>query len=139
MQTVTPYLLYKDVATALTYLEKAFGFKEVLRYMGEEGYVSHAEMKVGDGTIFLGDPGDDYRNPNDLGQRTVGVDVLVDDVDAHFKRARAAGVEIDEEPTDQEYGTRRYIARDLEGHRWFFSQLVRQVAPEQWGATVPEN
>jgi uncharacterized glyoxalase superfamily protein PhnB len=62
--------------------------------------------------------------------------VLVDNVDGHCERARAAGAEIDEEPADQEYGERRYSAVDLEGHRWFFAQPIREVAPEEWGATV---
>lgn len=136
MQTITPYLLYKDVDAALAFLAQAFGFKEVLRYAGAEGYVNHAEMRVGDGRIYLGDPGEQYRSPADQGAETVGIYVLVDDVDAHFERARAAGVEIREEPTDQEYGERRYSARDPEGHVWFFAQPTRSVAPEEWGATV---
>ena len=60
----------------------------------------------------------------------------MDDVDAHYERAKAAGAEILAEPEDQEYGDRRYTARDLEGHHWFFAQQVRQVDPEEWGATV---
>ncbi len=135
MQTVTPYLLYADVDAALDFLSRAFGFEEVLRYTGSEGYVNHAEMRVGDdASIYLGDPGDDYRNPKQLGQETVGIHVLVDDVDAHCEQARAAGAEIKEEPADQEYGERRFIARDLEGHYWFFGKQVREVAPEEWGA-----
>jgi len=137
MQTITPYLLYRDVDAALGFLAKAFGFKEELRYTGEEGYVNHAEMRIGDGKIYLGDPGDQYRNPKELGQETVGIYVLVDDVDSHFQRAQAAGAEIKEEPADQEYGERRYTARDPEGHYWFFAQPTRAVAPEEWGATVP--
>ncbi len=136
MQTVTPYLLYEDVAAALGFLERAFGFEEVLRYTGKEGYVNHAEMRLGDGKIYLGDPGEEYRNPRELGQETVGISVVVDDVDGHFERARAAGAEITEEPADQEYGERRYSARDVEGHVWFFAQPTRDVAPERWGATV---
>ena len=136
MQIVTPYLLYKDVDAALEFLSKAFGFKEVLRYTGEEGYVNHAEMRIGDGKIYMGDPGEQHRSPADLGQETVGIYVLVDDVDEHFEHARAAGAEIEEEPTDQEYGERRYTARDLEGHAWYFAQPTREVAPEEWGATV---
>jgi PhnB protein len=136
MQTVTPYLLYRDCESALDFLSKAFGFKEVLRYVGEEGYINHAEMRAGDGVIFMGDPGDHYRNPRDVGHETVGIYVLVDDVDAHFERARAAGAEIREEPTDQVYGERRYSAFDPEGHCWFFAQPTREVAPEEWGATV---
>lgn len=136
MQTITPYLLYKDVAAALDYLASAFGFKEVLRYTGEQGYVNHAEMRIGDARIFMGDPGEQYRNPADLGQETVGIYVLVDDVDAHFAVAKAAGVEILEEPTDQEYGERRYTARDPEGHHWFFAQPTHAVEPEEWGAVA---
>jgi PhnB protein len=135
MQTITPYLLYEDVDAALSFLSKTFGFKEVLRYTGEEGYVNHAEMSLGDGKIYLGDPGEQYRNPKDVGE-TVDIYVLVEDVDAHFERAKAAGAEIREEPTDQEYGERRYAARDPEGHMWFFAQPIREVAPDDWGATV---
>jgi PhnB protein len=135
-QTITPYLLYADVDAAIDFLSRAFGFEERLRYSGPEGYVSHAEMSFGDGAVFLGDPGDDYRNPKELGAETVVMHVSVDDVDAHCERARAAGAEIVEEPADQEYGDRRYAALDPEGHRWFFAQTVREVAPEEWGASV---
>jgi uncharacterized glyoxalase superfamily protein PhnB len=136
MQTITPYLLYEDVDAALAFLSRAFGFREVLRYTGEEGYVNHAEMRLGDGKVYLGDPGEHYRNPKTLGNETVGIYVLVDDVDGHFDRAKAAGAEIREEPTDQEYGERRYTAVDPEGHYWFFAQPTREVAPEAWGAPV---
>jgi PhnB protein len=138
MQTITPYLLYEDVDAALLFLSKAFGFKEELRYTGEAGYVNHAEMRLGDGKLFLGDPGDQYQNPKKVGE-TVSIYVLVDDVDAHYDRAKAAGAAIDEKPADQEYGERRYSAVDPEGHRWFFAQPIREVAPEAWGATVAAN
>ena len=135
MQTVTPYLLYADVDAALDFLARAFGFEETLRYTGSEGYVNHAEMQVGAaGTIYLGD---DYRNPKQLGRETVGLYVNVDeDVDALCERARAAGAEILDEPKDQEYGDRRFTARDPEGHVWFLAQKVREVSPQEWGAEV---
>jgi PhnB protein len=138
MASVIPYLLYEDVAAALDFLARAFGFEEVLRYTGSEGYVNHAEMRFGEGgVIFLGDPGDQYRNPRKLGQETVGLYVYADeDADALCERARAAGAEILEEPTDQEYGERRFTARDPEGHHWFFARRIREVAPEEWGAEV---
>ena len=134
MQTITPYLLYEDVDAALDFLSRAFGFEEVLRYAGGEGYVNHAEMRVGDGKIYLGDPGDRYQNPKRVGHETVGIYVIVDDVDATFERARGAGAEIREEPVDQEYGERRFTALDPEGHCWFFAQPTRDVAPKEWGA-----
>jgi PhnB protein len=136
MQTITPYLLYEDVDSALDFLSRAFGFEELLRYTGSEGYVSHAEMRLGEGSIMLGDPGDDYRNPRRLGQRTVDIHAYVDDVDALYERAKSAGAEITAEPADQEYGDRRFGARDPEGHSWWFAMRIREVAPEEWGATT---
>jgi uncharacterized glyoxalase superfamily protein PhnB len=135
-QTITPYLLYEDCDAALEFLSRAFGFEEVLRYTGEAGYVNHAEMRIGDASLFMGDPGDDYRNPKKVGHETVGIYVLVDDVDAHHARAKAEGADIRDEPADQEYGERRYTARDHEGHVWFFATPIRAVAPEDWGAAV---
>ena len=136
--TITPYLLYEDGAAAMDFIRDAFGFEEVLRSQSPEGRVWHGELRLGDGSVFLGEPGGGYRSPKRLGTTTVGVHVYVDDVDAHHERARAAGAEIVEEPADQEYGDRRYTARDLEGHQWFFAQRVRDVAPEEWGAQVTQ-
>jgi PhnB protein len=134
--TIAPYLLYEDCDAALDFLSRAFGFEETLRYTGPEGYVSHAEMSLGDGVIYMGDPGAEYRNPANLGARTQMVCILVDDVEAAFERAKAAGAEITEEPTDQEYGERRFGARDPEGHAWSISQTIAKPAPEEWGATA---
>jgi uncharacterized glyoxalase superfamily protein PhnB len=135
-QTITPYLLYEDVEGALDWLALAFGFEETLRFTGDAGYVNHAEMRLGDAAIYLGDPGEQYKNPKRLGQETVGIYVLVGEVDAHYERAKAAGAEINEEPADQEYGDRRCTATDPEGHVWFVAQPVGNVEPEDWGATV---
>ena len=135
MTRITPYLLYADCAAALDFLARAFGFEETLRYTGGEGYVNHAEMRLGDAAIYMGDPGDHYRNPKQLGQESVGIYVEVDaDVDRLCERARAAGAEILEEPTDQEYGHRRFTASDPEGHHWYFARVTREVPAEEWGA-----
>jgi len=129
---VTPYLLYEDVAQALDWLAGAFGFRERLRYAAEDGTVNHAEMTVADdGVIMLGHPGPEYRNPNRRGGPTALTHVVVDDVDAHFTRARDAGARILREPADEEYGDRRYDAEDPEGHLWSFGQPVREVSPDE--------
>lgn len=135
MSRATPYLLYEDVGAALEWLSRAFGFRERLRFQGEDGAVTHAEMELDGGEVMLGWPGPDYRNPRRLGQTTQLVHVYVEDVDAHFERAREVGAEIVSEPQDQEYGDRRYDVKDPEGHLWSFAQHVRDVTPEEWGAT----
>ena len=134
--TITPYLLYEDGSAAIDFLVRAFGFEEVLRYQSPEGGIGHAELSLGGANVFLGEPGGDYRSPKRLGTTTVGIHVYVDDVDSHYEQARAAGAEIKEEPAHQSYGDRRYTARDAEGHHWFFATRVKDVAPQEWGATV---
>jgi PhnB protein len=135
-QTITPYLLYEDCEAMLDWLARAFGFREVLRHRSPEGSVWHAEMELDGATIYMGDPGDEYRNPRRLGGVTQSLFVLVDDVDAHYDRARAAGAEVTDEPADKEYGFRQYGVHDPEGHAWFFAKWTRQVAPDEWGAEV---
>jgi uncharacterized glyoxalase superfamily protein PhnB len=136
VQTVFPYLLYEDVASMLDWLAKAFGFTEKLRFAGDDGSVTHAEMDVGGGSVMMGDPGADYKSPRNGGGWPAQVQVYVDDVDAHYERAKAAGAEIRQEPADMPYGDRRYDAYDPEGHLWSFSTHVRDVPPEDWGASA---
>ena len=134
---VTPYLLYEDAAAAIAFLTRAFGFQEALRYRGPDGEVTHAELRLpGGGTVFVGDPGDGYRNPVEDGRITVAIHVYVEDVDAHHARASAAGAEIAEPPNNTPYGDRRYSALDPQGHQWYFAQHLEDVPPAAWGATV---
>jgi len=132
---VMPYLLYKDSAAALEFLTTAFGFTEKLRIADEAGTVNHAEVQADDAVIMFGTPGEDYKNPNELGGRTQSVYVYVDDVDSHFERAKAAGAAIVREPEDQFYGDRSYTVNDPEGHQWSFATHVRDVSPEELQAT----
>jgi len=130
MPRITAYLYYEDVGGALSWLARAFGFRERMRLTGPDGRIQHAEMELHDGVIMLGWPGPTYRNPKRLGQTTQSLYVYVDDVDAHFETARKADARILAEPADQFYGDRRYAAEDPEGHQWFFAEHVRDVAPE---------
>jgi uncharacterized glyoxalase superfamily protein PhnB len=131
MPRVTPYLYYEDVAAAVAWLMKAFGFREQMRIPGPDGRVMHAEVRLhDDGVVMMGHPGPDYRNPKRLGQATQNIYVYVDDVDRHYEQAKTAGAKILQEPKDQFYGDRTYAAEDPEGHHWYFAKHVRDVAPE---------
>ena len=131
-QTITPYLLYRDGAAAIEYLTRTLGFEEVVRFESPEGRVGHAELRLGDGHVYLGEPGDDYRNPNDLDAVTVLIHVYVEDVDAHYVRAKEAGAPLEAEPEDRPYGDRSYRVVDPEGHSWFIAQHLRDVPVEEW-------
>lgn len=127
---ICPYLNYEDTGAMIDWLARAFGLVERHSIRGAEGQVMHAEMALDDGVVMMGSPGGAFRNPKRLGQVTQSLYIHVDDVDAHCARARAAGAEIIEEPADQEYGDRRYGARDPEGHHWYFASRLDGSEPE---------
>ena len=123
MSRIAPYLLYEDGAAAIDFLTRAFGFEEYVRMEGD-GRIEHAELRLGDDSVMLGSPGPDYKSPKTADHYTALVHVYVDDVDGHFERAKSAGAEILQEPTNQEYGDRRYDAKDSEGHFWSFATTL---------------
>src|SRR5215471_12703051 len=105
--SVIPMLSYEDGIAALEWLANAFGFRETARFTGPDGRLSHGEMEAGDGSIMLASPTLDYQSPKH--HRAIceqarkwstvpwiidGVLVYVDDLDRHFKRAKAAGATI---------------------------------------------
>ena len=115
-----PYFLYEDTAAAMTFLEEAFGFRERMVTKNDDGVLSHCEMELGDAVVMMGTP-PDAKSPKRLGYSNVGMFVHVDDVDALYERATAAGAEVDGEPVDQPYGVRSFGAKDPEGHQWWFA------------------
>lgn len=77
--------------------------------------------------------------PARLGYGTQHLTIFVEDVDAHYARAKEAGAEIVEELHDTVYGERQYGAKDIAGHLWLFSQHAEDVSPEEWGATSSQE
>ena len=124
---ITPYLYYRDLAAAMRFLSRAFGFKKFGAPMrGKDGRLNHAAMKLQADLIMMGYPGLKYKTPKKLGQATQNLYVNVTDVDKHFARAKKAGANILEEPQDTFYGHRRYGAEDPEGHQWHFAQDLKK-------------
>ena len=121
---ITPYLLYEDGEAAIGFLSGAFGFREVDRTTGGAGgLLAELEVSPGGGRIYLGQPPAGFENPAKVG-RTSLLYILVEDVDAHYERAQAAGATIIEEPNDLPFGHRRYGCSDPQGHEWFFAQIL---------------
>ena len=114
--------------------EPRIRIREQLRFADDDGTVTHAELALGDGTVYLGHPGPDYRSPKRVGTNSHLVHVYVGDVEAHHARAVGAGAPVLGELQDTPYGDRRYDTEDLEGQRWSFAQRMKDVAPEDWGA-----
>jgi uncharacterized glyoxalase superfamily protein PhnB len=134
-QRIVPFIGYEDAAAAIEFLERAFGFRENREARHEEGgTIGHAELELDGATIYLSTP-PGYASPRTLRGESEsarraydnpwvidGHFVQVDDVDAHYERAKAAGATIIRERDEPGVGFRLYTAEDPEGHRWMFGQ-----------------
>jgi uncharacterized glyoxalase superfamily protein PhnB len=134
--TLLPHLVYEDVAAALAWLSSVFGFVEHYRYGESDGRVAGAQMHLGDAWIMLSEARPGRTSPAQIGAYTQSLTIFVDDVDAHYHRAKAAGAKIVEELHETMYGERQYGVLDLEAHHWLFSRHARDVNPAEWGAVV---
>jgi uncharacterized glyoxalase superfamily protein PhnB len=134
---IVPRLIYEDVSKAIDWLCGAFGFTERLRTPPEpSGAIHHAQLAVGAGSIILTAQSRIDLRPPQPNEYIESLMVHVDDVDAHFKRARQYGARITAPPATHPYGERQYSAEDLQGYHWTFSQSVADVHPDAWGANA---
>lgn len=118
MATIIPTFRYDDARAAVNFLRDAFGFEEHAVHADGDGVVRHAELRLGDSYIMIGQGAGEAGVDLPYGATTIYV--VVDDPDAHHAHAVAAGAEIVMELTDQEYGSREYAAKDPGGNRWCF-------------------
>lgn len=135
---VSSSVCYRDPIAALGWLEAAFGLEPRIVVLGPDQELVHAELGYRDGVVGVGSAwSPNHASPLDLGgKNTQSIHLqLREDVDAHFERAKAAGAEILLEPTDQTYGDRNYIARDLEGHVWSFGETRKRYDREAFDRT----
>lgn len=133
--TLLAQLTYRDVAKTIEWLSRVFGFTEHYHY-GPPGDIQGAQMRLGNAWFMIHGERPGRRSPADAGFETQTLTVYLEDVDAHYAMAKAQGAEILEELRETIYGERLYNVLDLDGHWWEFSQHVRDLRPEEWGATV---
>lgn len=125
--TIYPCLTYDDALGAIEWLGKAFGFTQRLLVMasehgGPEGMVMHSELQLGDGVVMVSSPRpEEDRLAPENGGGTHSLSVYVPDPEAHYARAKEHGVEIIRELQSEDYGARGYMAKDCEGHHWYFA------------------
>jgi MerR family transcriptional regulator, thiopeptide resistance regulator len=120
---VIPVLVYEDIEAAHDFLVGTFGFTSGGLHRTEDGTVIHGEVRMDGAAVWLHAVTEEHQMTTPRGSKHShgGLEVIVQDVDAHYARSQAAGARIDRAPTDQPYGLREYGVRDPENHRWWFS------------------
>jgi len=139
--TVTPYITVQNAARAIDFYKRAFGAKEVTRMDGPDGKVAHAELKIGDSMIMLGDemPGSGTKSPQSLAGTTSGIFLYVENVDSVFDQAVTAGAKADQRPTDMFWGDRYGKLTDPFGHSWSVATHKENVTPEEMKKRMQEQ
>ena len=128
-----PYLRVKGAVDALAFYQKAFGAVETMRLLMPGGTVGHAEFKINDAVVMLSEEFPDMGivGPATLGNTSVGLAIYVENVDAAFAKAVAAGAEVTQPLVDQFYGDRSGQLRDPFGHAWTLATHIEDMSAEE--------
>ena len=129
----TPYLIVNGAASAIEWYKKVFGATELVRLADSTGKVMHAELRVSDSPLMLADefPDMGYRGPHSLGGSPVSMLLYVENVDALFGQAVAAGGTETMAVAGQFDGDRRGTLTDPFGHIWLLATKKEDVSPDQ--------
>ncbi|HTW65758.1 MAG TPA: VOC family protein [Bryobacteraceae bacterium] len=122
--TVSPYLVVPGVGKLIEFVKQAFGAKEIYVSKRPDGAVMHAEVKIGDSIIMMGEGGEGKYFPGML-------HLYVEDVDGVYARSIQAGAKSIRVPADQFYGDRSGGVEDAFGNQWWISAHVEDVPPEE--------
>src|SRR5262245_39505913 len=134
--TITPNLVVRDAAAALSFYQKALGAEELLRMPGPGGKVMHAEVQIGNSKLMLADemPEMGNKGPKTLGGSPCTFYVYVNNVDAAWKRAVDAGATVVMPLEDMFWGDRTGKLEDPYGHQWMLAQHIKDLTPAEMKA-----
>jgi PhnB protein len=122
--TVTPYIVVPDVAKLIDFAKKAFGANEVHLSKRPDGSVMHAEIKIGDSIVMMGEAGPGGKHFPGM------LHLYMEDVDAVYQRALQAGAKSLREPADQPFGDRMGGVEDAFGNQWWIATHIADVSPQ---------
>jgi PhnB protein len=131
--SVTPSIMVAGAARAIDFYKKALGAEELSRFPGPDGSIMHAEIRIGDSPIMLGDemPEQGAKGPKAYGGTPVSLFVYLDNVDAAWKRAIDAGGKQIMPLADQFWGDRAGCFEDPFGHKWWLAQHIKDMTPDE--------
>ena len=133
MHTVTPHLVCAGATEAIEFYQKAFGATELSRVPGENGKLMHASVRIGDSVVMLNEEMPEWGafGPKSLKGSAVTIHLYVENADAVFEQAVAAGAKITMPLDDMFWGDRYGKVEDPFGHQWSIGTHVRDVTPEE--------
>ena len=131
--TITAHLIARDGNKAIEFYKKAFGAEVKDVHHSPDGKVMHAELKIGDSKLLLADEFPEFgsKSPQSLGGSPVVLNIYVEDVDALFNRAVAAGATVTMPLANQFWGDRYGQVVDPFGHHWALGAHIEDVAPDE--------
>jgi uncharacterized glyoxalase superfamily protein PhnB len=131
--SVTPSLCVAGADRAIDFYKRAFGAEELMRFPTPDGKIMHAEIRIGDSVLMLGDemPEHGAKGPKSYGGTPIGFFIYRDNVDAAWKQALDAGGKVVMPLADQFWGDRTGCIEDPFGHRWWLAQHVQDLTPEE--------
>jgi PhnB protein len=131
--SLTPYLAVPDAARAIDFYKQAFGAREINRMPGPDGKVAHAELQIGDSKLMLSDPFEQstVRPPSERGGPTASIFMYVEDCDATFEQATAAGAQVEMALQDMFWGDRFGSLVDPFGHLWSIATHKEDLSEEE--------
>ena len=133
MHSITPHLTCAGAAEAIEFYKKAFNAVEGGRMPGPDGKLMHAQMMIGDSHIMLVDEFPEWggKGPKMLGGTPVAIHMYVNDADAIFKQAVAAGATVKMAMADMFWGDRYGVVIDPFGHMWSIATHIKDMTPEE--------
>jgi PhnB protein len=129
--TVTPSLTLDDAAQAIEWYKNALGAQETERAIGPDGKIIHAELRIGKSVLMLNDAVMGNKGPKALGGSPVSLWLYVDDCDALFNRAVAAGAQVRMPLGDQFWGDRCGTIADPYGYAWSIASRKEELTREE--------
>ena len=123
--TVTPYLVVQGVGRLIDFMKAAFDAQEIVRMSMPDGSIGHAEMRIGNSMVMIGEARDQFR------AMPTTLNLYLEDVDAAYARALAAGATAVSEPKNQFYGDRSGGVRDMCGNNWYVATHIEDVSEEE--------
>lgn len=131
--SVTPAIIVRDAAAAIDFYARAFGAEEVTRLAMPDGKLAHAEIRIGDSIVMLGDENPDWGalSPQSTNGTPGSLHLYVDDVDAAFARALEAGATVRMPIEDAFWGDRYGKVTDPFGHEWGLATHVRDMTEDE--------